>query len=213
MWYYMGKGEYVMGSNRIKTVADMQKAENDFLKKVNFVEDFGLEFTDEKSFTRCFLISKDRRFYCTPIMSNPIFRVDKLDDVVDVSISENNAQVQGLHDMMVGNALLGAPGALAAGLGKGGKVNDLHLDIVLKSTRDAHMRIDLIDDPVRIKSDMYQVVILTAEKIYAQLKSAIALSPDSLSSADEIRKFKELADDGIITQEEFEAKKKQLLGL
>ncbi|UNL46375.1 DUF4428 domain-containing protein [Lactobacillus amylovorus] len=31
--------------------------------------------------------------------------------------------------------------------------------------------------------------------------------------ADEIRKFKKLADDGIITQEEFEAKKKQLLNL
>lgn len=35
----------------------------------------------------------------------------------------------------------------------------------------------------------------------------------STDSADEIRKFKQLADDGIITQEEFEAKKKQLLGL
>ncbi|MBU9695603.1 SHOCT domain-containing protein [Limosilactobacillus portuensis] len=33
------------------------------------------------------------------------------------------------------------------------------------------------------------------------------------SSADEIVKFKKLADDGIITQEEFEAKKKQLLDL
>lgn len=35
----------------------------------------------------------------------------------------------------------------------------------------------------------------------------------TLSTADEIAKFKELADEGIITQEEFEAKKKQLLGL
>ena len=35
----------------------------------------------------------------------------------------------------------------------------------------------------------------------------------SLSSADEIKKFKELLDSGVITQEEFEAKKKQLLGL
>ena len=34
-----------------------------------------------------------------------------------------------------------------------------------------------------------------------------------LSSADEIKKFKELLDLGIITQEEFDAKKKQLLGL
>lgn len=33
------------------------------------------------------------------------------------------------------------------------------------------------------------------------------------SSADELKKFKELLDSGIITQEEFEAKKKQLLGL
>lgn len=35
----------------------------------------------------------------------------------------------------------------------------------------------------------------------------------SLSAADEIRKFKELLDERIITQEEFEQKKKQLLGL
>ena len=33
------------------------------------------------------------------------------------------------------------------------------------------------------------------------------------SPADELKKFKELLDSGIITQEEFEAKKKQLLGL
>lgn len=33
------------------------------------------------------------------------------------------------------------------------------------------------------------------------------------SNADEIRKYKQLLDDGVITQEEFDAKKKQLLGL
>ena len=33
------------------------------------------------------------------------------------------------------------------------------------------------------------------------------------SSAAQIKEFKELLDDGIITQEEFDAKKKQLLGL
>ena len=35
----------------------------------------------------------------------------------------------------------------------------------------------------------------------------------ALSCADELKKFKELLDSGIITQEEFDAKKKQLLGL
>lgn len=32
-------------------------------------------------------------------------------------------------------------------------------------------------------------------------------------AADELKKFKELLDSGILTQEEFDAKKKQLLGL
>lgn len=40
-----------------------------------------------------------------------------------------------------------------------------------------------------------------------------ASSGSGTSAADEIRKYKELLDDGIITQEEFDAKKKQLLGL
>ena len=38
-------------------------------------------------------------------------------------------------------------------------------------------------------------------------------APAPFSAADEILKFKNLADAGIITQEEFEQKKQQLLGL
>lgn len=45
------------------------------------------------------------------------------------------------------------------------------------------------------------------------LPAGIEDAPVAVSQADEIRKFKELLDDGILTQEEFEAKKKQLLGL
>ena len=36
---------------------------------------------------------------------------------------------------------------------------------------------------------------------------------NTVSDADEIKKYKELLDSGIITQEEFDAKKRQLLGL
>ena len=38
-------------------------------------------------------------------------------------------------------------------------------------------------------------------------------TPGNYSVADEIMKYKSLLDDGIITQEEFETKKRQLLGL
>lgn len=40
-----------------------------------------------------------------------------------------------------------------------------------------------------------------------------AIAAPAISAADELRKFKELMDMGVITQEEFDAKKKQLLGL
>lgn len=61
-----------------------------------------------------------------------------------------------------------------------------------------------------------------AEKVYAfiqnRLRAAKTKSDKSaniqqISSADELKKFKELLDSGIITQEEFDAKKKQILGL
>jgi len=44
-------------------------------------------------------------------------------------------------------------------------------------------------------------------------KNAPQVITQQTSSADELKKFKELLDSGIITQEEFDTKKKQLLGL
>lgn len=38
-------------------------------------------------------------------------------------------------------------------------------------------------------------------------------SANSVGTADELKKYKDLLDQGVITQEEFDAKKKQLLGL
>lgn len=62
-----------------------------------------------------------------------------------------------------------------------------------------------------------------ADKIKNYIENAIAernkptsnqtIINQAASSADELKKFKELLDAGIITQEEFNAKKKQLLGL
>ena len=43
--------------------------------------------------------------------------------------------------------------------------------------------------------------------------AAVKTDKAAVSSADELKKFKELLDMGVITQEEFDAKKKQLLGL
>lgn len=64
------------------------------------------------------------------------------------------------------------------------------------------------------KSDYQQAIEL---KDYIEKLQTHATSPVSLntkgSDADELIKFKSLLDDGVITQEEFNAKKKQILGL
>lgn len=62
-----------------------------------------------------------------------------------------------------------------------------------------------------------------AEKIYNHIRALIEKNKTNnstqinqekqVSSADELRKFKELLDEGIITQEEYDLKKKQLLDL
>lgn len=68
---------------------------------------------------------------------------------------------------------------------------------------------------------VYKTAIRDAQRCLAKLKAIMAERSDlidrgeagSFSAADEIRKYKELLDDGVIAQEEFDAKKQQLLGL
>lgn len=63
-------------------------------------------------------------------------------------------------------------------------------------------------------------IVAEFEKAYEYIKKRIGFYKTQknavvvqASSADEIKKYKELLDQGIITQEEFDAKKKQLLGI
>ena len=71
---------------------------------------------------------------------------------------------------------------------------------------------------------MYQSSYTTAQNILSVLQiisegnirtqeEVVQQQGSTNSVADEIMKFKELLDKGVITQEEFEAKKKQLLNL
>ncbi len=61
--------------------------------------------------------------------------------------------------------------------------------------------------------DIYNVISeLMMKRQQAEKKDATA-SDSTETAVDELKKFKELLDNGVISQEEFDAKKKQLLGL
>ena len=60
---------------------------------------------------------------------------------------------------------------------------------------------------------MREVADYVRGRVNAIKNGATQKQESQISVADEIKKFKELLDMGAITQEEFDAKKKQLLGL
>ena len=67
------------------------------------------------------------------------------------------------------------------------------------------------------RNEVYQTISNAISNIIDIIEDIIETNDEEnssvVSSADELKKYKELLDMGIITQEEFDAKKKQLLGL
>ena len=130
-----------------------------------------------------------------------------------------------------GWALLGAAGAVVGGLtAKTAKFcTSMYIRITLRNHYKNYVDIYFLSGQTDVGSDIYEnarknaLNCLTAlqkiEDANEQQESEKAdvaedqPAPAPFSAADEILKFKNLADAGIITQEEFEAKKKQLLGL
>lgn len=133
----------------------------------------------------------------------------------------------GIARGITGGIIAGPAGAVVGAV-TGGKqysvVNQLSLELYFKN-KDSR-EIKFLTSSTKTDSFIYRNIYKSfnevAQKLDEVLKSNQKKSPvqskpnnqpDKLDSADEIRKFKKLADDGIITQDEFEAKKKQLLGL
>ena len=98
-------------------------------------------------------------------------------------------------------------------------VSNLTFRIQLKAGGGSE-KIQLIGGPTKTDSIVYQRHLEWAKNMSSAVESMINACPQEsveerpeTSAADEIRKFKALLDDGIITQEEFDVKKKQLLGI
>ena len=57
----------------------------------------------------------------------------------------------------------------------------------------------------------YNTALKMQQHIHNMISASKAAKPAGVSAADELLKFKKLLDEGVITQEEFEAQKKKLL--
>ena len=112
-----------------------------------------------------------------------------------------NAQNAGL-------GALSAIGSLASTLGGGTIFHTHHLQSQADRYTDK-----IVDFKKCPKCNSTNITELTEDEFKKITTASTQASAPTVSNADELKKFKELLDSGIITQEEFDAKKKQLLGL
>lgn len=150
-------------------------------------------------------------------------------DIVDFELIEDDSSIikGGIGRAVVGGMLFGGVGAIVGGSTGKKKVKQTCSNLMVKITvnnMDAPVEyIKLVSSNTAKDSMIYRGAYKDAQEIISLLQLICSQQTDIrtesqnnnsfMSVADEIRKFKELMDDGIITEEEFLAKKKKLLGL
>jgi len=158
----------------------------------------------------------------------PLFRYD---EIADYEYTEDGITVTkgGVGSAVVGGLLFGATGAIVGGIAgkKQSKTEVTKMIVRLSLTNPYHNTLEINLNPsntnLKVGSFVYNQMKEEAMALISFLDSlahkASANSDQNISNsnsnsaADEILKYKNLLEIGAITQEEFEAKKKQLLNL
>lgn len=165
------------------------------------------------------------------LIKDDLNRFMRFSDIIDCEIIEDGETIVGgnVGKALIGGAILGPIGAVAGAAAKKkitSSISNVSFKIYLSDINKSSRIYSLLDKSCKKSDSDYKVAIGLANQLYSTISAIIhSISKDkdqtsqvntyeqSCSAADEIRKYKSLLDDGIITQEEFEAKKKQLLNL
>jgi hypothetical protein len=170
-------------------------------------------------------VFSSNRLWCAAVKKKSPIYLFSFDDIINYELLEDGVSVAtgGLGSAIAGATLFGGAGAIVgANLGKKQKdiVDNLSVHISTRVPEIPSLNISLINTETKRGGFVYKGMKDLAIKIISLLDQITAdnntapIPPSSSSNAaDEILKFKSLLDAGVITQEEFEAKKKQLLGL
>ena len=192
----------------------------------------GCSFTPTREVGNYFAIDENARLWAVgkgmfPSLKNAV--PYSYEDIVDFELLEDDSSVikGGVGSAIVGAALFGGIGAVVGGTTGKKKVKQTCTNLTIKITVNNMAApveyIKLISSTTNKSSMIYRGAYQKAQEILSLLQlicnqrntnnSAFQETSHHTSAADEIRRYKELLDEGIITEEEFQAKKKQLLGL
>lgn len=168
-------------------------------------------------------IDENNKLWGSPSFSTHIFFT--YEDIISFELLENGNSVTkgGIGSAVVGGALLGGVGAIVgSNVGKKKtkqEITEYRIKIVTRNPIYPEVYINFLTaGKVMSNSFLYKTYTDNAQRVL----SALTIITDSLSNTpassaisvpDEILKYKKLLDDGIITQNEFDLKKGQLLNL
>lgn len=150
--------------------------------------------------------------------SQAVYNYDELISYTPIFEGGKIKKHRGITRAIVGGVLAGPVGAVV-GAGTGGKEFDTikRLGFVLHLTDNRSQNYMLMISESKSDSFLTKSAMEDYNNIAAKLDQIISSntqeSTSNGSNADELRKFKGLLDDGIISQAEFNEKKKELLGL
>ncbi len=158
------------------------------------------------------------------MLNKTIPRIYNYSDIVDFELLEDGESIVsgGLGRALVGGALFGGVGAIVGGVTGGKKskpiCTNLNVKITTNDINNPVVYVDFINTSTKKSSIIYKTYYDLAQKCLSTLQLIVNGNQEIKetpigSDADEILKFKNLLDQGIITSEEFESKKKQLLNL
>ncbi len=145
--------------------------------------------------------------------------------IVEYELLEDGNSIEkgGVGRAIVGGALFGGVGAVV-GATTGHKhkatCSKLQIKITLNDISMPVVYVNFIEAETKKNGALYKMIYPMAQEALSVLsiitksqEQGNTANTEGVSEADEILKFKKLLDAGIITQEEFDLKKKQLLGI
>jgi hypothetical protein len=145
-------------------------------------------------------------------------QVISFDRIVGSEFVENGEVVKKgwLGRSIVGGTIAGGAGAVIGAMTRGSNstVSSLNLKIITDDAINPLYELPFITIQTDRNSSTYERMYKIAEELYATIVSIEKTKSPSESKIDtvtELKRYKELLDEGIITQEEFEEKKKALL--
>lgn len=163
-----------------------------------------------------------RKSLFRPIERHQIYSYD---DILDYELIEDEKSIikGGNGKALIGGMLFGAPGAVVGGVTAKKKIEQrctkLQVKITIKDMTNPVQYIDLLSGSVRKNNFWYDTAYKNAQEIISMLQimcnqsnvEACTRDADSFSIVEELHKLKKLMDDGVITLEEFEILKSQLI--